>query len=247
MMSQMKITLIVPTLNELKGTQTILPQIKPEWYDQLIVVDGNSTDGTKEWCLEHGYSIFLQKKKGMWNAYKEVFEAGIITGDIVITFSPDGNSIPELIPQLVEKMANGYDMVIASRYMGNAKSYDDTKITAFGNHVFNAMINVFSGRRYTDSMVLYRAYKTNIVQELGFLGEVPLIYRMLLRLTCLVSWEPSMSIRCKKKKYSVCEIPGDEPANITLNGKRRENWFIQGFILGSQILYEGVLGWTIRR
>jgi glycosyltransferase involved in cell wall biosynthesis len=240
----MKTTIIVPVLNELKGTQTVLPQIKPEWYDQLIVVDGNSTDGTREWCLKNGYFVFRQKEKGMWHAYQEVFEAGIITGEIVVLFSPDGNSIAELIPPLTKKMAEGYDMVIVSRYKDTAKSYDDTRMTAFGNHVFNAMINIFSGRKYTDSMVLYRAFKTNLYRELGFDRPMPFVFKEMLKLTCLVSWEPSMSIRCRKNRYSVCEIPGDEPANITLNGKRRANPFIQGFILGTQILYEGII-WRI--
>jgi glycosyltransferase involved in cell wall biosynthesis len=243
----MKTTIIVPTLNELKGTQIILPQIKPEWYDQLIVVDGNSTDGTKEWCLEHGYTVFSQKRKGMWNAYKEVFEAGIITGDIVITFSPDGNSVPELIPLLTQKMAKGFDMVIVSRYKDNAKSYDDTKITGFGNHLLNGMINVLSGGKYTDSLVMYRAYKTSIVSKLGFNSEVPSLYKELIKLSSLMSWEPSLSIRCKKNKLLVDEIPGDEPPNITLNGKRRQNWIVHGFVLVSQILYEGGFGWTFRK
>ncbi|MBM4419945.1 MAG: glycosyltransferase, partial [Chloroflexi bacterium] len=39
-----------------------------------------------------------------------------VTGDIVITFSADGNCIPEVIPELIARMREGYDMVIASRY-----------------------------------------------------------------------------------------------------------------------------------
>ncbi len=66
-----------------------------------MIVDGNSTDGTIEYLRENGYPVYLQKKKGMPNAYMEIYD--LIEGDIVITFSPDGNSIPKLIPQLKKK------------------------------------------------------------------------------------------------------------------------------------------------
>jgi glycosyltransferase involved in cell wall biosynthesis len=58
----MKYTLIIPTLNEIDGVREIMPKIRDEWYDQLIIVDGNSTDGTIEYLREKGYPVYLQKK-----------------------------------------------------------------------------------------------------------------------------------------------------------------------------------------
>ncbi|MEE9543748.1 MAG: hypothetical protein V3V95_08195, partial [Thermodesulfobacteriota bacterium] len=46
---KLKITILILTLNEIDGMKEIMPRIKEEWYDQLIVVDGGSTDGTIEW------------------------------------------------------------------------------------------------------------------------------------------------------------------------------------------------------
>ena len=56
------------------------------------------------------------------------------------TFSPDGNSIPELIPNLISKMKEDHDMVIVSRYLDDAKSDDDDIITRFGNWLFTKTI-----------------------------------------------------------------------------------------------------------
>jgi glycosyltransferase involved in cell wall biosynthesis len=95
----MKYTLIIPTLNEIDGVREIMPKIRGEWYDQLIIADGNSTDGTIEYLREKGYPVYLQKKKGMRNAYMEIYD--LIEGDIIMTFSPNGNSLPDLIPQLL--------------------------------------------------------------------------------------------------------------------------------------------------
>jgi len=212
----MKTTLLVMTLNERQGMEAIMPQIKPGWCDQIIVVDGGSTDGTIEWAREHGYQVYVQKQKGFRHAYTEVLP--LIEGDVVITFSPDGNSVPELIPPLLEKMKEGYDMVIVSRYLGPAKSEDDDRITSFGNWLFTKTVNVLHGGHYTDAMVIYRAYKTKLIYDLELQKEEPYALAEKLFHT-KISWEPLLSVRAAKRKLKVAEIPGDEPPRI--GGERK--------------------------
>src|SRR5262245_31965962 len=115
--------------------KAIMPLIERHWVDQILVVDGRSTDGTAEWARAQGYEVFIQQRKGLRHAYIEALPH--IRGDVTITFSPDGNSIANLIPPLCDKMREGYDMVIVSRYLGNAESEDDDVITGFGNWLFN--------------------------------------------------------------------------------------------------------------
>src|SRR3989338_5585524 len=160
----MTTTLLVPTLNEINGMKTVMPKIKPEWCDQILVVDGQSTDGTVEYARKQGYDVVIQKKRGMRNAYMEALPH--VKGDVILTFSPDGNSIPELIPDCINKMKEGYDMVIVSRYAKGAKSEDDDMVTGFGNWLFTSLINVLHGGHYTDAMVMYRAYKTQLIYDL---------------------------------------------------------------------------------
>lgn len=212
----MKTTLLIPTFNEFSGMKEIMPKIKKEWVDQIIILDGGSTDGTLEYSKENGYFTIIQKKKGLRNGYVEALP--YIEGDVIITFSPDGNSIPELIPNLVEKMKEGYDMVIVSRYKSSAKSYDDDIITSFGNWMFRTLINVCHSAKYTDPMVMFRAYKKQIIYDLdldkdfSFLPEEKIF-------NTKVSWEPLMSIRVAKRKLKYDEIPGDEPPRI--GGERK--------------------------
>ena len=212
----MKVTLLIPTLNEIGGMKAIMPLIKKEWYDQLLIVDGGSTDGTIEHCKEMGYPLYIQQKKGMRFAYAEVWDK--ITGDVVLTFSPDGNSIPDLIPKCIEKMKEGYDMVIVSRYKDGAKSQDDDVVTGFGNFVFTTMIGILHGFHYTDAMVIYRAYKTKLAYDLNLNDEKAYAFPEKLFNT-RVSWEPLLSIRAARKKLKIAEIPGDEPERVS--GKRK--------------------------
>ena len=129
----MTTALFVLTFNEIDGMKKIMPRIKKDWVDEIIVVDGGSTDGTYEYAKEQGYITYVQKEKGLRHAYKEGFR--LINSEYVITFSPDGNSVPEAIPALIEKIKEGYDMVIASRYLDHAKSHDDDFITRFPRQV----------------------------------------------------------------------------------------------------------------
>src|SRR5580658_683706 len=165
----MSVTLLVPTLNEIDGMKLIMPQVQPGWCDQIIVLDGGSTDGTIECAKGFGYEVVIQEQPGLINAYRQVYP--LIRGDVLVTFSPDGNSVPQLIPALTDKMKEGYDMVIASRYAGGAKSDDDTPMTAAGNWTFTKLINVLFGGHYTDAMVIYRAYKTKLIEDLGLLED----------------------------------------------------------------------------
>lgn len=221
----MKITLFVPTLNEIDGIKTIMPRVKKEWVDEILVLDGGSTDGTIEYAKSKGYRVVMQKSKGITNAYREAIKAA--KGDYIIAFSPDGNSLPEVIPQLVSKINEGYDMVIASRYLKGAKSYDDDFVTAFGNFMFTTIINICFGGKYTDTLVMLRAFKKNIVKKLNI--NVP-----------RAGMEPILSIRCAKEKLKVTEIAASEPKRI--GGKRKMNPILNGLdilrLIFSELIYK---------
>lgn len=219
----MKVTLVVTTLNEIDGMKAIMPRIKPEWYDQLIILDGGSTDGTIEYSREKGYFVLVQSKKGFRHGYTEMLP--YVKGDVVLTFSPDGNSIPELIPDLVAKMKEGYDMVIASRYYGEAKSEDDDIMTGFGNWLFTRTVNFLHGGHYTDAMVIFRAYKTRIIYDLELQKDEG--YELAEKLfRTRISWEPLLSVRAAKMKLKIAEIAGDEPPRI--GGERKLRIFKWG-------------------
>jgi glycosyltransferase involved in cell wall biosynthesis len=212
----LKTTLIVCTLNEIDGMRAIMPQIKKDWCDQIIILDGGSTDGTIEYAKDNGYFVYVQKKKGFRHAYTEVLP--YIEGDVVITFSPDGNSIPELIPELINKMKEDYDMVIASRYLGNARSEDDDFLTSFGNWLFTRTVNLLHGANYTDVMVILRAYKKQLIYDLDLNKDESYEFPEKLFNTC-ISIEPLLSVRAVKRKLRVTEIPGPEPPRIGGNRK----------------------------
>lgn len=207
----MKTTLLVPVRNEIEGMRAILPRIKREWVDEVIVIDGGSKDGSFEYAQSLGFNVLRQKSRRLANGYWEALE--IASGDVIIPFSPDGNSIPERIPDLVRKMKEGYDMVIVSRYCNGAKSEDDTLLTRFGNWLFTKIINFLFAAHYTDTLVMYRGWKRSIVESL--------------EIDPVSGFEPRLCIECAKRKLKVAEIPGDEPKRI--GGRTKRQTFYGGF------------------
>jgi len=195
----MKVTVVVFSLNEIEGMKAMMPRILPEWYDQLLVVDGGSTDGTLEYARKCGAEVLEQKTKGISASFHECMP--YIKGDISVFFSPDGNSVPERIPEMVAKVKEGCEIVICSRYLDDAKSEDDNALTAFGNWLFTTMTNLCFGCRITDSLVIYRAFRTKLVEEMG----VGLLYH---------SWASQLLFRAVKAGRKIGEVSGDEPARI---------------------------------
>lgn len=209
--------------------RTVMPKVKKEWVDQILVVDGKSKDGTADIAREMGYDVVIQQTPGIRGAYMDALP--FIKGDVILTFSPDGNSIPELIPVCIEKIKQGYDMVIVSRYAPGAKSYDDDAVTSFGNWLFTTTINVLHRAKYTDAMVIYRAYPKRLIQELDLDKEESFTFEEKLFKT-KISWEPLLSIRAAKRKLKVIDIPGDEP--VREGGERK----LQVLKWGAAYMYE---------
>jgi glycosyltransferase involved in cell wall biosynthesis len=203
--------MIVPILNEVEGMREIMPRIKPGWVDQLIVIDGGSTDGSIEYAKERGYSLIPQTQRGMRQAYLEALAH--VDGDVVITFSPDGNCLPERIPALVDKIREGYDMVIVSRYADGARSEDDTPISGIANKVFTQTVNTLFRAHYTDAMNIFRAYKRDLISSLELDKDASYAPAESIFRTPM-SWEMLLSIRAVKRRLKVAEIPGDEPCRI---------------------------------
>ncbi|OHC75375.1 MAG: histidinol phosphate phosphatase [Rhodospirillales bacterium RIFCSPLOWO2_12_FULL_58_28] len=235
-MPEITTTLIVLTLNEIDGCRAIMPRVKREWVDRILFIDGGSTDGTVEWIRENGYDLYLQEKPGIRGGYRSVWDS--IKSDVVITFSPDGNCIPEKIPELVEKMKEGYDLVIASRYLNEANSDDDDIVTGFGNWLFTKTVNIFLGGKFTDVLGIFRAYRRDYVKEIGAYDEKNFdwIERLLGISPGELCWDPFISARTAKYRRRAGEIAASEPAR--LGGERKLKVFKWGGAVLFQFLRE---------
>lgn len=213
--SALTIALLLPTLNELQGLKATVPLIDKSLVDDIIVVDGGSTDGTIEYAMEMGLTVASQLRPGLHAAVYDIARA--VHHDGIIEFSPDGNCMVEQLPQLVRKLREGYDMVVVSRYLGHAVSEDDHAVSAFGNWMFSRLMRPLARFPITDALNIYRGYSRQIVldPDFAFYLKGPVL-------------EPLVTGICALRNLRVTEIPGDEPLRI-------------GGVTKRSILYNGSL------
>lgn len=202
----MTVTLFIPIKNEIEGLKAIMPRINKNWVSKILIIDGNSTDGSQEYLRENGYEFLVQKSKGVRGAFWEAFE--ICDTDYIIPFSPDNNSIPEDIPVMIEKINQGYDLVVASRYYGGMKSEDDGATSMIANKLFTKLINLLFRTNFTDVLTMYKAFKIKDLKELA-LDQHRDEYAEV-----MISW------RAARRKKRITEIPSHEPARIGPGGSR---------------------------
>lgn len=161
----MKITVQIPTLNEGESLADTLEQIPREIVDEILIIDGHSTDNTLEIAKSFGCRVLVQPGRGYGDAMRFGFQNAM--GDVIISMDADGSPNPQDIPRLVDKLQEGYDLVLASRYMLGAKSEDDTPIRLIGNKFFTFLTNFLYGLDISDALYFFAAMRKEKVSGLN--------------------------------------------------------------------------------
>jgi glycosyltransferase involved in cell wall biosynthesis len=114
MYNGLTVSVVIPCFNEEEGVAHVLRGM-PDYVDEVIVVDNNSTDGTAEVARELGAIVIHEARKGYGSAYQAGLPAA--TGDIVATVDGDGTYPSTMIAPLIDALlAGGLDFISASRF-----------------------------------------------------------------------------------------------------------------------------------
>lgn len=199
-MAKPKVTVIIPTKNESGGIEKIIRKIQ-RFADEIIVVDGHSTDGTAKIVKRLGVKVLLDKKRGV--GFAKRLGIAKAQGDIIVLIDADGSHEPRDIPKLVKLIANNSaDLVVASRIKGGS---DEFYINLTG-------IVRQSGGDFLAAVINYR-FRTNLTDTLNGFRAIRKSAALAINLNADdFDIEHEMIIKCLKGGFSVREIPSHEYA-----------------------------------
>jgi glycosyltransferase involved in cell wall biosynthesis len=156
-LSMVRVSVVMPTLNEADNLPHVFERMPREVFE-VILVDGNSTDGTVEVARElwPRLTVITQTGKGKGNALTCGFWAA--TGDVIVMLDGDGSTDPAEIPRFVAALLTGADFAKGSRFIAGGGSADITLLRRMGNWTFAKIVNSIWGGQYSDLCYGYNAF-----------------------------------------------------------------------------------------
>lgn len=216
------ITVVVPAMNEERNIGQVLSRL-PDDLHEVILVDGNSQDGTIE-AAQRAYPdirVLSQNGRGKGDAFRTGFAA--VTGNLVVMLDADGSADPAEIPRFVEALEAGADFAKGSRFLEGGGSADITKLRSLGNTFLSGTANLLHGTHFTDLCYGYNAFWARCLPFIAL--DVPGF-----------EVETLINLRIAGAGMKITEVPSYEADR--LYGQSNLNTFRDGFRVLGTILSE---------
>lgn len=168
--SNVSVAVLLPCYNEevtigkvIRDFKTSLPQA------DIYVYDNNSTDRTAEIAASEGAIVRKEPRQGKGNVIRAMFED--IDADVYIMSDGDDTYPADAAPAMVDKILEGYDMVIGDRLSSTYFQENKRPFHNFGNRLVRGSINGLFGAHVTDIMTGYRAFSFTFVKTYPVLSR----------------------------------------------------------------------------
>ena len=191
-MSKEDVCILIPTLNEGKTIGGLVREFRSLGYDNILVIDGHSTDDTVNNAESAGAKVVVQRGTGKGQAVSQAFQS--ITSKYIVMIDGDGTYLPEEVDKLLEPVIAGIaDHVIGNRFT-NYQRGAFTRLNLFGNRILNTIFGFAYSIWLKDILSGYRAFNNHAIKQIelnrtGF--EV----------------ETEITIECVKKELKTVEVP----------------------------------------
>ena len=161
----MKVSIVLPAKNESAAIGQTLAQIQQlQLAHEIIVVNDGSTDQTKQVAESAGAKVVTHPySKGNGAAIKT--GARTATGDIIVFMDADGQHDPQDITRLIEKIEQGYDLVVGARQKGSQASIG----RGIANALYNNLATYMTEQKVEDLTSGFRAVRADKFREFLYL------------------------------------------------------------------------------
>jgi glycosyltransferase involved in cell wall biosynthesis len=220
-----RVSVVIPAKNEARNLEHVFGTI-PEWVEEIVLVDGHSTDDTVAVArkLHPAVQIVHQQGRGKGDALQAGFAAA--KGEIIVMMDADGSTDGQEIPRFVAALVTGADFAKGSRFASGGGSDDITFSRHLGNKILSGLVNGFFGTRYTDLCYGYNAFWARHLAKLD--------------LNCDgFEIETVMNVRAAKAGLAIQEIPSYE--HLRLHGMSNLKVMRDGIRIAKFIMRERFL------
>ena len=218
----LRVGVVIPTLNEARNLEHVLRKI-PAWVDEVVIVDGRSTDDTVKEALRlrPDAVIVLESLPGKGRALLAGFAA--CSCPLIVTFDADGSMDPGEIPAFILALLLGADFAKGSRFLQGGGTFDMSLLRRVGNRALTGAVRLAFGARFTDLCYGYNAFWADV---LPFLQGDAAGFEI----------ETHMNLRALGHGLRVVEVPSYERRRI--HGVSNLRTFTDGFRVLRTIIRE---------
>ena len=193
-----EITIAIPALNEAGAITDIIRACK-KYSDDVLVIDGHSTDDTVKIAKDLDARVIFDNRKGKGEAIRSVIPH--LNREIVVFVDADGSHDPDDIPRLIQPILDDEaDHVSGSRLLGGSSELHggfDECFRLMGSSFITACINHRFKVTLSESQNGFRAIRTAVLRDLGLCEDITTI-------------EQEMIMKTLKKGYRMAEVPTHE-------------------------------------
>jgi glycosyltransferase (TIGR04182 family) len=167
------VCVLVPTYNEAETIEEVVTGMHEEGFDDVLVVDGHSTDGTREVAADAGATVITQSEGGRGSGKGQAVRDGVAytTRPVVLMLDGDGTYLPEDAHDMVQPVLDGRaDHVVGDRF-ANIQRGAMPRLNQFGNRMINHSFSAIHGQHLGDILSGYRAFTTESFHEMNLSAD----------------------------------------------------------------------------
>ncbi len=164
-----KISAVIPTMNEEKTIGSVIEGLKTLEDIEILVVDTNSKDRTKQIASSQGARVIDQPLRGYGLAYKTGLTQA--SGDIVVCMDGDGTYPTDIVTTLIDLLVKDDVDFISCDRMSLRNNENYTTLHFVGNSVLNITIRLFFKHSMKDSQSGMWIFRSDIYRKMGHLSD----------------------------------------------------------------------------